>query len=311
MISIYKTYEDGKLKKINKIESGCWINVVAPTKYELEIISNSTNTSLQFLNAALDKEETSRLETDDGTLIIVDIPFAEEDNDKNIFYNTYPLAIIYKNDKIITVCLKESRVLSHFINQKVNSFCTFKKLRFIFQILYRIANFYLIYLREIDRKSVLIEKRLHKSMKNKELIELLELEKSLVYFSTSLKANELTLEKILRVSNIEMYEDDKDILEDVIIENKQAIEMCSIYSNILSGTMDAFASVISNNLNIVMKFLAAITIVMAIPNMVSGLFGMNVKVPFMNLYNGFWYILLIIAIISSLVTWILVKTDMF
>ncbi|WP_373899494.1 magnesium transporter CorA family protein [Haloimpatiens sp. FM7315] len=310
MISIYKSSEKGELREIETVEQGCWINMVDPSEEELTLISKKTNTPMEFLKAALDEEETSRLEIDDDVLIVVDIPFTETEYN-SLTYDTYPLAIIHTNNEIITVCLKNSKILKDFVESKVNSFFTFKKSRFILQILYRIANFYLIYLRQIDKKSVLVERKLHKSMKNKELIQLLALEKSLVYFSTSLKANEMTLEKMLKLEIMQKYEADKDVLEDVIIENKQAIEMCNIYSNILSGTMDAFASVISNNLNIVMKFLAAITIVMSIPNMVSGLFGMNVNVPFSNSPNGFWFVMALIAGLASVVTFILIKTDMF
>lgn len=310
MISIYKSLENQELQEIQHIETGCWINMVAPSEEEIALVSKKTGAPVEFLKAALDEEETSRLELDENILIVVDIPFTEMEYN-SLTYDTYPLAIIHTQNEIITVCLKNSRILQDFAEKKISSFYTFKRSRFILQILYRIANYYLIYLRQIDKKSLLVEKRLHKSMKNKELIQLLALEKSLVYFSTSLKANEITLEKMLKLSIMQKYEEDKDVLEDVIVENKQAIEMCNIYSNILSGTMDAFASVISNNLNIVMKFLAAITIVMSIPNMVSGLFGMNVNVPFSNSPNGFWYVLALIAGISSIVTYVLVKTDMF
>ncbi|WP_138206503.1 magnesium transporter CorA family protein [Haloimpatiens lingqiaonensis] len=310
MISIYKSLENQELQEIEHIETGCWINMVAPSEEEIALVSKKTGAPVEFLKAALDEEETSRLELDENILIVVDIPFTEMEYN-SLTYDTYPLAIIHTQNEIITVCLKNSRILQDFAEKKISSFYTFKRSRFILQILYRIANYYLIYLRQIDKKSLLVEKRLHKSMKNKELIQLLALEKSLVYFSTSLKANEITLEKMLKLSIMQKYEEDKDVLEDVIVENKQAIEMCNIYSNILSGTMDAFASVISNNLNIVMKFLAAITIVMSIPNMVSGLFGMNVNVPFSNSPNGFWYVLALIAGISSIVTYVLVKTDMF
>lgn len=310
MISIYKSLENQQLQEIEHIENGCWINMVAPSEEEIALVSKKTGAPVEFLKAALDEEETSRIELEENILIVVDIPFTEMEYN-SLTYDTYPLAIIHTQNEIITVCLKNSRILQDFAEKKISSFYTFKRSRFILQILYRIANYYLIYLRQIDKKSLLVEKKLHKSMKNKELIQLLALEKSLVYFSTSLKANEITLEKMLKLSIMQKYEEDKDVLEDVIVENKQAIEMCNIYSNILSGTMDAFASVISNNLNIVMKFLAAITIVMSIPNMVSGLFGMNVNVPFANSPYGFWFVLAIIAGISSIVTLILVKTDMF
>lgn len=311
MISIYKTIND-KVEKLESIEPGCWINVFSPSDEELALLHKKTNVPMEFLRAPLDEEEISRIEIEDNnTMVIVGIPFTEME-DNSLVYDTYPLAIINNDSYLITICLKSNKIFSDFIDGKVKTFFTYKRSRFILQILYRIATYYLIYLRQIDRKSVNIEQKLHKSMKNKELIQLLSLEKSLVYFSTSLKSNEITLEKMMKIEMFQKYAEDQDILEDVIIENKQAIEMANIYSNILSGTMDAFASVISNNLNIVMKLLASITIVMAIPTMVSGLFGMNVTdIPFSVHQQGFWSVVTIIIIISALVTVYLNKKDMF
>lgn len=314
MISIYKSIGENpsELNTLESIEQGCWINIVSPTNEELSLISQKTGVPIEFLKAPLDDEETSRIEIEGSNiLVIVDIPFTEME-DNSLTYNTYPLGIIHTEKEIITVCLKDSKVLSDFFEGKIKSFYTFKRSRFILQILNRIAIYYLLFLRQIDKKSLLIEKKLHKSMKNKELIELLSLEKSLVYFSTSLKSNEITLEKMLKLEILQKYEEDKDVLEDVIIENKQAIEMANIYSNILSGTMDAFASVISNNLNIVMKLLASVTIVMAIPNMISGLFGMNVTgIPLANHPGGFIIVVGLILSLCILATVYLIKKDMF
>lgn len=315
MISIYKSVFEStpsSLVPLDNIEPGCWINIVAPSDQELILISKKTGVPIEFLKAALDEEETSRIDSEGtNTLFIVDIPFTEME-DNSLTYDTYPLGIIHTENELITICLKNSKMLTDFIEGKVKTFYTYKRSRFILQILYKIAGYYLIYLRQIDKKSLLIEKKLHKSMKNKELIQLLSLEKSLVYFSTSLKSNEITLEKMLKLELMQKYPEDKDVLEDVIIENKQAIEMANIYSNILSGTMDAFASVISNNLNSVLKFLASITIIMTIPNVISGLFGMRVGgVPFANASFGFWAVVGIVAVCALLVSFILGKKDMF
>ncbi|MCX7950355.1 MAG: magnesium transporter CorA family protein, partial [Clostridiales bacterium] len=261
MIRIFKTMPDDKTIEIESIEKGCWINITNPTDTELEYVSQKTGLMIDFLKSALDEEESSRLEIEeDQYLFIFDIPFIDVEN-KKINYYTIPLGIVLNNDYIVTICLEENKLLEDFMKCKIKSFYTYKKSRFILQILFRNSTYYLNYLKQIDKTSSVIEARLHRSMKNKELIQLLELEKSLVYFSTSLKANEITLEKMLKLEMINKYPEDQDVLEDVIIENKQAIEMANIYSNILSGTMDAFASIISNNLNIVMKFLASITIV--------------------------------------------------
>ncbi|MEK6265808.1 MAG: magnesium transporter CorA family protein [Clostridium sp.] len=311
MLSIYNTVENGQLIKSDDIVTGCWINMIDPSDEELIFISKKANVPMDFLKAALDEEETSRIDIENCTLIILDIPFTDMD-DNSLTYDTYPISMIHTDKVIITVCLKNSKILSDFTEGKISSFFTYKRSRFMLQILYRIANYYLIYLRQIDKKSYIVEKKLHKSLRNKELLQLLALEKSLVYFSTSLKGNELTLEKMLKLDILQRYEDDKDVLEDVIIENRQAIEMCTIYSNILSGTMGAYASVISNNLNIVMKFLAAITIVMAIPNMVSGLYGMNVdNIPLATNPLGFWYVVALIGFIGAFVIYFLNKKDMF
>ncbi|MPQ44547.1 magnesium transporter CorA family protein [Clostridium tarantellae] len=314
MIQIYKSSneKEGTLKKVDTIDSGSWINIVAPSQEELILISKKTGVPLDFLRAPLDDEETSRIEIDRNfILVIVDIPFTEME-DNSLTYDTYPLGIIHTEKELITVCLKNSKILSDFASNKVKSFYSFKKSRFILQILNRISTYYLLYLRQIDKKSLMIEKRLHKSMKNKELVQLHSLEKSLVYFSTSLKSNEITLEKMLKLEIMQKYEEDKDVLENVIIENKQAIEMTEIYSNILSSTMDFFASVISNNLNIVMKVLASVTILMSILTVISGIYGMNiVGLPFQNNPNAFYIIMGFSAVICAIAAYLLYKKDMF
>ncbi|MBD7914345.1 magnesium transporter CorA family protein [Clostridium sp. Sa3CUN1] len=314
MIQIYKSIGENNpsLKSLDNLESGSWINIIAPSDEELILISKKTGVPLSFLKAPLDDEETSRIDIEDNCLlVIVDIPFTEME-DNSLTYDTYPLAIIHTEKQIITVCLKNSRILTDFINGKVKSFYTFKKSRFILQILSKISNSYLVYLRQIDKKSLMIEKRLHKSMKNRELIQLHSLEKSLVYFSTSLKANEITLEKMLKLDIMQKYEEDQDVLEDVIIENKQAIEMTEIYSNILASTMDFFASVISNNLNIVMKVLASVTILMAIPTVIGGIFGMNfIRMPLINNEYGFEITMIITLVLTFGTAYLLYKKDMF
>ena len=314
MIQIYKSLSenDGTLKKIASLEPGCWVNIIAPSQEELLLISKKTGVPLEFLRAPLDDEETSRIEIEgDFILIIVDIPFTEME-DNSLTYDTYPLAIIHTKNELITVCLKNSKVLTDFSSNKVRNFYSFKKSRFILQILNRVSTYYLLYLRQIDKKSIMIEKRLHKSMKNRELVQLHSLSKSLVYFSTSLKSNEITLEKMLKLDVIQRYEEDKDVLEDVIIENKQAIEMTDIYSNILGSTMDFFASVISNNLNIVMKVLASVTILMSTLTVISGIYGMNFDyLPLLHHPYGFLIIMTLSVILCGVIAFILYKKDMF
>ena len=310
MLNFYKTV-DNRVLQVNAPEPGCWISVISPTEAEVAYLSNDLGVEADFVRAALHEEESSRIESDEGqTLVIVDYPSAEEleDENRSVLYTTLPMGIIITKDYVLTVCLDDNLTINDMAEGRVKGLQTSMKTRFLLLALLRIAARFLIYLKQIDRISSNTEHRLHQSMRNKELIQLLGLEKSLVYFSTSLKANEITLEKILRGRIITLYEEDEDLLEDVLIEVKQAIEMCNIYSGILSGMMDAFASVISNNLNIVMKTLTIITIVMAIPNIVFGFYGMNVSgLPF-----PIWWVPLALSVIFCTIGGIvLVKKDSF
>ena len=310
MVEVFKTIE-GRLSRIEKIEEGVWINLTHPTEEEIADVQHLLNIETDFLKAPLDEEERSRIESDNGqTLILVDVPVIEKEGNKSI-YTTIPLGIILIKHAIVTVCLKENTIIRDFVDERVKSFLTQYKTRFVLQILYRNSVRYLQFLRHIEKISNKIEKDLHRSMRNKELIQMLRLEKSLVYFSTSLKSNEVVLEKLMKYEYIKYYPEDTDLLEDVIIENKQAIEMANIYSSTLSGTMDAFASIISNNLNIVMKYLTSVTIIMAIPTMLSGFFGMNVPIPLSNNANGFWIIVAMTIVICILAILFLNRKNMF
>ena len=301
MIRYYKTIET-KLEKLSDFEDGCWINLVEPTNEEIEYISQRFNVDIDSIKAALDEEERSRIDVEDNhTLILIDIPI-DESSSESAHYSTIPLGIILTSNSIITVCTAQSKILNDFIVGHIKEFYTYKKARFILQILQKNASYYLLYLRRINKMTIEIEREIHKSMKNKELVQLLELEKSLVYFSTSLKAIELVLNKMLRTSTIKKYSDDEDLLEDVIIENRQALEMASIYGDILSRIMDAFSAIV-NNQNIVMQYLTVVTLILSIPTIVSGFFGMNVNnIPFANDPNGFWIILFITTIICLILS---------
>lgn len=311
MVRIFKTI-DGAIHEIQEPQEGCWIALTNPTATEIFEISEQFGIEVDDLRAPLDEEERSRIEVEDNyTLILADVPAIEERNEKD-WYVTIPLGIIVTQKMIFTVCLEDTQVLTRFMEGRVRNFFTYMKTRFILQILYRNASMYLRYLRIIDKKSEQIEEKLHLSTRNQELMELLELEKSLVYFTTSLRSNEMVLEKLLKVESIKKYPEDTELLEDVIIENKQAIEMAGIYSGVLSGTTEAVASVISNNLNIVMKLLTTMTIVLSIPTMVSSFYGMNVRgLPFADSPNGFWIVIVIAVIISLLVAIIFSKKDLF
>ncbi len=309
MIEIYKTFQ-GELKKIDKPEEGCWINVCSPTEEEKKYLTDEIKIISEFLKQALDEEESPHIDYDDDfdqRLIMIDYPLFQKDISNDVTalqYLTAPLGFISYNNYVITISLHECLELNDFKNGLVKGFNTSLKTRFFLTLMLRVSQRFLTYLRQIDKLSSLTETKLHKSMENQELIQMLGLEKSLVYFSTSLKTDEIIVNKILRGKIIKLYEEDQDLIDDVLIELHQAIEMCNIYSNILSGTMDAFASVISNNLNIVMKILTVITIVMSIPNMVFGFYGMNVEG---SIPGSYWWIPLIISFIICLIVILIFK----
>jgi magnesium transporter len=287
MITIYKSIDE-KIVTVDEISEGCWVDVLCPSEQEIESLVARLSVDDDYIRAALDEEERPRIENKDAgeALILIDMPYDEISGQSRV-YATIPLGIIVTPVCVVTVSLKETSVLSIFKDNKIKTFYTFKKSRFILQVLYRNATIYLQNLRQIDKQCAVVENELHKSMRNKELIHLLDLNKSLVYFSTSLRSNQLVLDKLTRYTLFTKYEEDKELLEDTMVESRQAIEMTKIYSDILSGTADAFASIISNNLNVVMKVLASITVVMAIPTIISSLFGMNVPVPFSGNNSAF------------------------
>ena len=313
VIRMFRTSE-GAIHEIQEPQDGCWICLSNPTATEIFEISEQFQIEVDDLRAPLDEEERSRIEVeDDYTLILVDVPMIEERNDKD-WYGTIPLGIIVTDKMIFTICLEDTQVLTRFMEGRVRNFFTYMKTRFILQILYRNASMYLRYLRIIDKKSEQVEEKLHLSPRNQELIELLELEKSLVYFTTSLRSNEAVLEKLIKVESIKKYPEDTELLEDVIIENTQAIEMANIYSGILRSMMDAFASVISNNLNDVMKILSVITIVMSIPTIIFSAYGMNLNaagMPFSGTQWGFLIVILISIALSVIAAIVLSKKKYF
>ncbi len=317
MIEFYKTSATGTTNKIDHLEPGSWVNVVEPTLEESTMLEQELGVLPEFVRAALDEEETSHIDHDEDvnqTLVIVDYPSAEDIEDMQdptmLQYTTLPVSVIIlpARDLIITICLQESPVIQDMASGRVRQVNTRLRTRFLLLMLLRISQSYLIHLRKIDRISTQTESRLYGSMRNEELLQMLSLEKSLVYFSTSLKSAEVTLNRIRSGHVISLYEDDRDLMEDVMIEIHQAQEMCNIYSSILSGTMDAYASVISNNLNIVMKVLTVITIVMAIPNIIFGFFGMNVELPFDQL-PGFdtWVAPLVICVVACIIAALIFK----
>ena len=312
MLRMFSTI-NGQVEQIEKPENGSWLCLSERTDVELATVSQQTGVDLADLRAPLDDEERSRIDVeDDYTMIIVDIPTVEERGGRD-WYETIPLSIIITQSAIITVCMQDTPVLHPFMEGTIRGFNTFMRSRFILQILYRNASTYLRYLRIIDRESDKLEFKLRHAMQNREIMMLLELSKTLVYFTTSLKSNEIVMEKLTTLARIQQYPDDEDLLDDVIIENKQAIEMANIYSGILSSMMGTFASVISNNLNIVMKVLAVITIVMSIPTIVFSAYGMNLSaagMPFSRTPWGF-LIVIILSVVASIIAAIFLSRKKF
>jgi magnesium transporter len=304
MMQIYKTKKDTEpavTEIVDSVSEGCWVRLTTPTESELLRMAETCCVPLEFLKAALDEEERPRIDSEDGVvLIVLDVPIPSEIEGIQTL-TTLPLGIIISDKIVVTVCNRQTMILDDFLAGKVRHFHTIKKTRFLFQIFHRNASSYLHHLRQIERSISRIEVELHRSMKNEELFQMMELEKSLIYFSTSLKSNEAVLERILRTKPLKMYDDDAEFLEDVIIENKQAMEMSQIYLHILNGMTQAFATIISNNLNIVMKFLASITIIIAIPTMIASFYGMNVAdLPLKNAPFAFETIFMFSVIISML-----------
>lgn len=285
MLTIYRTPNDQLtalpvMQQVENIQKGDWINLVDPTPEEIHTVSERTGIAEEFIRYPLDEEELSRVETEDGQiLIIVDVPVI---TDAEVTYETAPLGIALNDDYIITVSLEDLELYRNFAGGRIKSAATFKKTRLILQILQMQTNIYLKSLRDINRRYEALEVRLRQAMNNDDLNALLNLQKSLVYFTTSLRSNDKVMEKLFRTRTIKMYEEDRDLLDDVIIENKQAIEMADIYTTILKNSMDALASISNNNLAKVMNFLTVITLMVALPTFITSFFGMNLPMPFAN-----------------------------
>ena len=314
MKRIFKTVED-HLTECTTLEKGCWVHLQNPTKEEVDGLNARFAIDPTFVAAALDEEESARIDHDPDkgqTLIVVDIPYVESEGSGYV-YSTIPLGIVLVDEIIITVCTRDTPIITDFTEERIRGFWTNKRTRFILQILHRNASRYLAYLKQIDKASMHGQEKLEKSSRNQELLQMMKLEKSLVFFSTSLKSNEMVLERLMRQTNIlKQFPEDTDLLEDVIIENKQAIEMCAIYRDIMTGTMDTFASIISNNLNITMKVLTSLTAVLSVPTIVASLWGMNVGgIPFASSPFGFWIILGISLVLATVSFLFMYKKQMF
>lgn len=314
MLNAYKHDENHVLCEISPelAEKGSWINCAAPSEEELSRLEKISGIPMDVLQTALDREERSHLELEDEyVFVVVNTPVVLEQDE----YDALPLGIFVTRQFFITVCLEKNEVIRKFLRNSV-SFHTYKKTRFLFQILSTASSSFLYFLQQIYKKTDVIEDLVKESLQNKELFRMLELQKSLVYFNSALHANENVMERLLRLrtsalsSLLKMYEEDEDLLEDVIIENKQALEMVDIYTNILSSMMASFSSIISNRLAQIMKFLTSMTILLAVPTLVYSLWGVNVGVPMAGSPYGFFYLVLFGVLFTIVVAILLWKKDM-
>jgi magnesium transporter len=293
----YKSSRDGILEIIEKFEKNCWINMTAPSKEELTEVSQLCNIPMEFLRDPLDLEESARIQYDEETnctLIINDFPTIDMNHGQFDSYITIPIGIILGTDYIVTVCNQSTNSLENVIKKNVN---TSMKSRFALEILFSISTQYIEKLKQLNKQRLKIENNLRDSLTNKQLYDLMEIEKSLVYFLTSLKGNGDIITKLFRTNSVKLYEDDKDLLEDVKIENNQGIETTELYTRILNSITGSYSSLISNELNNTMKTLTLLTVFLTLPTLVFSFFGMNVTLPIADQDPFSWMIILILALI--------------
>jgi magnesium transporter len=308
MLTIYKTTEQG-LEQLESIANGAWVKAIDPTPKEIQQLVD-WGIDADYINYSLDLDEMPRMERDEEyTFILVRIPHSQPDSD--IPYTTIPLGILIKGNIIVTICRYEKDMFKVLANGKYRLLKTGKRYRFVLYILLETATRYLAHLREINRITEGIEDQLQKSTRNREVLELLKYQKSLTYFATALRSNEVMMERVQRTQIFNYYEEDQDLLEDVLTENQQAIQMTNINTEILSSMMDAFASIISNNLNGVMKVLAALTIILNLPTIVAGFYGMNVRLPGADHPLAFLSVFGIAIALTAVAVFIFYKRDWF
>lgn len=301
----YFNKQDGQLRELSDRSKGCWINISPPFNIaEIEALAQTLELDLDYLTDPLDIDERTRFESDDEHhLIVFNTPVLNDNTtEERTLYITVPVGIVTTPDHIITISSYDNSVLQGFIDAKVRSFKPDDHSLFVLQLLEQNVYAYLRCLKDINVRRNVVEQEVYESSKNRDLKKLLNLEKSLVYFVTELSTISQLMLKMQRIDflGIRNDEDKVDLMEDIMIDNSQAQEMAHIYSNILGGTMEALASMISNNLNEVMKRLTVITIVLMVPTLVASFYGMNVNLPFMKSPYAFWYLLGIAALISTI-----------
>ena len=300
MMAIYR-WENGGLRETSDFAPSCWINLVEPTTTELERVLTHTGVPRDFLTDPLDADERPRFDyDDDSSILIVHVPYAVED-DEVVPYRTVPLGIILVRETVITVCSAQTPVTTAFLDQIRRVCPPSDRYRFAFRLLWHGGVLFLRYLHDIHQRSLALEDELHESISNEVLLKLLTIEKSLVYFSTSLKADTIALARANTARQLVMSEDDRDQLEDAMVEYQQALETATIHANILNGTLDTFASLINNNLNNVMKYLTAATILLAVPTLVASIYGMNIPLPFQQHPSAFGIVMGVSCVLAVLI----------
>ena len=311
MIQSYITQNRILLSTENRDRPGIWLKVTAPTELEAQSLAEEFNLDEVDILSAMDREEKTRIEfQDENCMIVFDIPTIEVHHDRKI-YNTIPMVIFLTPDDVLTICSEETSVLQSFENRRVKEFSTKKRLRFVYQIMMQTAMYYQECLKKIEKRRQELEERIGDSLEENDLICLHELESTLVYFATSLRENNNILSRLTRYKRLEQYEEDRDLLDDTIVETQQAIEMTQIYRDIIDGTEQLMSTIINNRLNNIMKILTSITIILSIPTLISGLYGMNVSgIPLATLASSFWVVCLIIVLICIVTMFILRKKDL-
>jgi magnesium transporter len=312
MIQYFKIAE-GQTIQINQPESGSWVNVLPPLKQaEFSELSEILTIPIDFLKDSLDIDERSRFEIDDNVkLIVIKTPTENNSfNESDAYYITIPICIILTHNQIVTVNSFENEAIKRFLNTFQNR-SPDKKSMMVLKIFEKIVNNYIEFLKEINQRRNLLEQKLYDSNRNHELLELVRIQKSLVYFITALRSNELLMMKIARTNFLQLNEEEKEFLDDLIVETSQALEMANTYTTILSSTLDAFASIISNNLNSVLKRLTSITIILSLPALVAGVYGMNVEIPFSHSPHAFYVPVIISVVVSFIISWYFLKKKWF
>ncbi|WP_088810525.1 MULTISPECIES: magnesium transporter CorA family protein [Listeria] len=308
MIEFYTAHGKQEMKKLEAAKKGSWIKVVSPSASEIEELSAMYHIPKHYFHDALDEEERSRIElkrTEEEkrhSLVIVDCPYATKDEMGYTTYETMPIGIVLADDIFMTISIREVPVLTSIIETPIDYYDTANHTRFLLQILYAVSYFYLKYLDKLIHLMNELEGKIKQSMKNEQLYAFMAVQKSLVFFATALQSNKAILDKMQDVEHFMQNQGNHDLLRDVVIENKQAIAMTDTYTQIISGMSDIFSSVISNNLNMVMKFLTSFTIILSLPTIVGSIYGMNVKLPFAHEANAFSGIMLFTIILTLLVT---------